>query len=129
MKWRLVINENITEHTSIRRRGTRDDEEWRKHANMARCWEMSRPVTRGGSGSSSEPPPPFREPPSKNTTPPHLKLSNSISDISISRRIGPLLTALRTPFNTLSDPPTRSNGQWLELSQKIVKHTVAGVQT
>ena len=85
-----------------------------------------RPVTRGGSGGSDEPP--FsRTPLQKILTPPsHLKRFDSMSDIvfqvglcltpanllrfsvhdQLSRH---LLSALRTPFSTLSDHPNRSN--------------------
>ena len=80
-----------------------------------------RPVTRGVRGV--HPNPPFREPPPKNTNPPHLKLSNSITD-TYPDLLGPLLTALRPPYQHSIRPSNQV--KWLELSRKIVKHVVAG---
>ena len=70
--------------------------------------------------------PPFRKPPPKNTNlpPPHPKRFDSIADVVFQvcptpvnllrfslhdQLLGPLLSALRTPFSTLSDHPNMSN--------------------
>ena len=84
---------------------------------------LIRPVTRGGFGGFVRTPL-FANPPFKNTKPPpqtyqlhiwHRILSISISAVSIPTQHtwptswSPLPTSLRTPFNTPSEPPTRSN--------------------
>ena len=76
----------------------------------------------GGSGGSSEPP--FSRTPSKKYEPPHLKLSNSISDISISIPIG--ASSNRSPNPRQHSIRPKFPGQIARTFPKIVKHIVAG---